>query len=517
MQPSPNINLRPFHKHNTMKELKQFILAVTIAIAMLQPLAAQKVYQLDLDSSIAIARQQSNRMQILQQRLLISEYQLKAATSNYKTHVSMDMVLPRYTETVRQWEDSLGISFYSVRQNQMNAYLRVNQPLPTDGYLFLSSGLQNFIDYNYDDRLTQLSTSIGFRQPIEAIYGYNNLKLNYKQAKLNYESTQKQLERAELDLVYDVSSLYYNLLSYGERLEIARMGYERQLEAYNIASNKYKAGLIREVEALQMEVDLSGAANVLDIAKVNYSSQMRLFKELMGLDLGDSIMVESTMEYTDVLIDTEKAVQLALENRNELKEYQIRIELSEMEIKRRKAAGRIQGDIFVNYDLIGTNKSLLSVPVDQSFQDSWYNLQERPGNFNAGLTISIPLIDWGENRARVNAARASLEQNRLELKGEKISIEREIRNLVEQLQSSLRRLELLEKNVVVAEKSFEISRQRYANGEIDSQAIALERERLNNAYISRLESFITYKLLLSDLMRKTFYDFENDRPLAGNH
>lgn len=292
------------------------------------------------------------------------------------------------------------------------------------------------------------------------------------------------------------------------------MTYDRQLEAYNIANNKYKAGLIREVEALQMDVELSEAANTLGIARVNLSSQKRLFKEVMGLNLNDSIIVESSMAYSELIVDVEKAVQLALENRNELKEHEIQIELSEMEIKRRKAAGRIQGDILFNYNLIGTNKSVLDIPVETSFQDSWYNLRERPGNFNAALTISIPLIDWGENKARVNAAHASLEQNKLQLKGEKISIEREIRTLVEQMASSLRRLKLLEKNVVVAEKSFEISRQRYTNGEIDSQAIALERERLNSAYISRLESFIAYKLFLSDLMRKTFYDFEQDLPIS---
>lgn len=165
-----------------------------------------------------------------------------------------------------------------------------------------------------------------------------------------------------------------------------------------------------------MEVDLSEAANRLDIARVNYSSQMLLFKEVMGLDLADSIIIESKLDYTNVLVDVEKAVALAIENRNELKEHQIRIELSEMEIRRRKAA----------------------------------------------LTLSIPLIDWGENRARVNAARANLEQNMLQLKGERISIEREIRTLVEQLQSSLNRL----------------------------------------------------KLLLSDLMRKSFFDFDNDHPLG---
>ncbi len=493
------------------------IVGFAFVLVLLSPVSAihaQQIRNLDLQSSIEIAKKQSNSMLILQQRLMMAEYQLKAATSTFKTHVDMDMVLPRYTETIRQYEDSLGISFYPVRQNQMNTYLTVNQPLPTDGSLYLRSGLQNVIDYNFQDRLTQVTAVVGLRQPIEAFYGYNERKMNLKQAELNYELTLKQLQRTELDLIYQVSSLYYNLVSNKERLDIAALGYQRQLEAYNIASNKYKAGLIREVESLQMEVDLSEAANNLDLAKVNYASQMRLFNELMGLDLNDSIIVENKMEYTEVLVDADKAVQLAMENRNELKENEIQIEQSEMEIKRRKAAGRIQGDILVNYDLIGTDKSLLTVPLQTGFQDSWTNLQDRPGNFNAALTISIPIIDWGENKARVNAANASLEQNRLQLTGEKRSIEREIRSLIEQLNSSLRRLKILEKNVLVAEKSFEISRQRYSNGEIDSQAIALERERLNTAYISRLESYITYKLLLSDLMRQTFYDFENDVPIA---
>ncbi len=498
-----------------MRFRKTCTLVILFACICFMEAQAQDIYHLDLNTSIGIAKKQSNRMQILQQSLRRAEYQLSAVKSSYKTHVSLDMVMPRYTETVRQWEDSLGVSFYSVKQNNMNAFLTVSQPLPTDGRLFLSSGVQNLVDYNYNDRLTQITSSVGFRQPIEAFYGNNNLKLARKQAELNYESSLKQLERAELDLIYEISSLYYNLLSYAQRLEIAKMSYDRQQEAYEIANNKYQAGLIREVEALQMEVDLSAASNNLDLARVNHSAQKRLFKEVMGLNLWDSITVESNLDYTEVIIDTKKAVELALENRNELKEHEIRIELSEMEIKRRKAAGRIQGNILVNCDLIGTNKSLLINPLQSSFQNSFYNLQDRPGNFNAALTISIPLIDWGENKARVNAAKASLQQNMLQLKGEKISIEREILSLIERLTSSLRRLQLLEQNVVVAEKSFGISRQRYANGEIDSQAIALERERLNNAYITRLESFITYKLLLSDLMRKTSYNFEDDEPLGG--
>lgn len=332
-----------------------------------------------------------------------------------------------------------------------------------------------------------------------------------RQAKLNYESTLKQLKRSELDLVYEISSLFYNLLSFKERVNIAEMGLERQREAYTIANNKFEAGLIREVEALQMEVDLSEAMNNLDIAEVNFNSQANIFKEVLGLNLNDIIIVENDMEYVKVNVAVEKAVDLALENRHELKEAEIQIELSEMDVKRRKAAGRINGNFLVNYDLIGTNKSYLPLPFETSLNNSLQNLNDRPGNFSTALVIGIPIIDWGQNKARVRAAEATLKQNMLRLDGEKVSIEREIRNTVSRLHSSLRRLELLETSIFVAEKSFEITRQRYSNGEIDSQAMALERERLNNAYISRLESYISYKLLLSDLMRKTFYDFENVR------
>jgi outer membrane protein TolC len=171
------------------------------------------------------------------------------------------------------------------------------------------------------------------------------------------------------------------------------------------------------------------------------------------------------------------------------------------------------GDIMLNYNFIGVGKDARSIPVGTTFDQTWQNLTSRPGSFGVGLTASIPIIDWGANRARVQSALSSLRRSELLMEENKISIERDIRTQVERLQSSLRRIQMLEKNVVVAEKSFDISRQRYANGEIDSQSMALERERLNGAYNTRLDAYINYKMMLSDLMRKTFYDFEKDKPV----
>ncbi len=474
----------------------------------------QNIYHLDLESSIGLAKEKSRTMLILRERMEGASYNLKAATSRLKTHVDLSLTVPQYTETIRQWEDSSGISFYPVRQNLVNGNLIITQPLPTDGNIFIRSGVQNLVDYNENNRSAQITSSIGFRQPIEAFLGYNNLKLEYNQARLAYDLSSKQLKREELNLVYNISQDFFNLVSYHERMNIATLSLNKQKEAYEIAKSKYAAGLIREVEALQMEVDLSAAVNNLDIATVDYLAQVRLFKENLGIELNDSVVVEKALDYSPVNVEVEKAVALALENRLEIKENEIQIELQQMEIKRRKAEGMINGTIQVNYNFIGVNKNDLSIPLQTSLDNTWQNLMDRPGSFGVGLTVNVPIIDWGENRARVHAARSVLLQNQFERDAEKISIERDIRTTVDRLQSSLRRVQLLEKNVAVAEKSFEISRQRYANGDIDSQAMALERERLNSAYISRLESFINYKLLLSDLMRKTFFDFENNKSVA---
>jgi outer membrane protein TolC len=382
--------------------------------------------------------------------------------------------------------------------------------LPTDGNIYIRSGLSDYDDFNGNERLFNMNTRLGLTQPIDALYGYNSIRSSYKQAALAYERSSKQLKREELNLVYNVTNVFFNLISMQKSEEIARLNLDRQKEAYTIAKNKFDAGLIKEVDALQMEVDLAEAQNNYDLAIINQSSAKNSFKELIGLQLSDSVVLSSELTYKVVVVDPLRAVKLAMDNRLEIRENEIQIELSKMNIKRQKAEGMIKGDLTAYFEKIGvSNQSLnnnLSTAVNNSLQD----FKNRPQNFGIGFNITIPILDWGENRALVNAAKAQLQQNVYQQEETKRSIEREVLNLVDELNSSLKRLQLLEKNVVVAEKSFNITRQRFSDGNIDSQALALERDRLNGAYNSHLRAYINYQLMLADIMRKTFFDFQRD-------
>lgn len=490
-------------------------LILLLAVISTQVLSVKsETYNLDLQKSIEIAKEKSSSMLSLAEDFKIAEYNLKAATSKLKTHINLNFVSPQYTETVRQFEDSTGISFYPVKQLNYQGNLVINQPLPTDGYVYVRSGLSNYDDYFTNYRSTYLNTRLGLVQPLTSFYGgYNSIKSTLKQAQLAFERSKKSLKREELNLVYQVSSAFYNLLSVQKGAEIARLDFERQKDAQAIAKNKYEAGLIKEVDALQMDVDLAEAKNNYDLAIVNQNSAMTMFKELIGIQLNDSVSLNSEFKYEVVIVDPEKAVQLAFENRLEIREQEIQIELNKLNIKQQKSAGMIQSDLTAYYEKIGISGQNTNSSFSSSVNKSYTDFLNRPQNFGIGLNISIPILDFGENKAQVRAAQARLKQNEIRKEEVRRSIEREVRNLVAELNSSLSRLQLLEKNVTVAEKSFEITRQRFSDGDIDSQALALERNRLNTAYNSHLRAYINYQLMLADIMRKTFYDFQNNQPI----
>jgi outer membrane protein TolC len=487
-----------------MKFLSPFILCIFLAL----PLKAE-TYNLTLEESIELAKEKSYTMRLLVQDIKIAEYNLKSTTSRLKTHISMDLTLPEFGEVVSEYYDKPG-DYYRTKSLKYSGGLTINQPLPTDGRLFIQSGLSTFKNFYDGTQSSNLNTRIGFTQPLDALYGYNAIRTALKSAQLAYERASRILKRSELSLVTQVSQYYYNLLSFQKSAEIAQLNLDRQTEAYEISKNKYEAGLIREVDALQMEVDLAEAQSNYDMALFNQSSALNSFKELIGIELDDTVILSSELQYKVVVVDPEQAVKLALENRSELRERDIDIEVQKLDLKRQKAQGMVRGNLEAYVEKVGVAIPTTNIKIPNSIENSFTGFKDSPYSYGIGFTISIPILDWGENRALVRASEARIRQSTLNKEDSQRNIETEVRNIVASISSNLKRLQLLEKNVSVAEKSFEITLQRFSDGDIDSQSLALERTRLNTAYTSHLSAYIGYQMTLTELMRATLYDFQNE-------
>ncbi|MBD3225611.1 MAG: hypothetical protein GF313_12860 [Caldithrix sp.] len=500
----------------SMQPLQLRIRFLSVCVLFSGLLFSQETHNLTLPKCQQIATRNNYQLRTLQEDFRIAEYELKAAINRFKTNVELRLTAPDYSETISSLQDSTGTNYFPIKQASYSGNVRINQPLPTDGQVYISSGVYRIEDYYKNEQSTRLNTRIGLEQPIEALYAYNNIQSALRMARLNYELSSRRLTRARLDLNYQIAQAYYGLLQAFEREKIARQTLNLQEETYELARNKYRAGVIAEVEALQMEVDLGEAVNSYDLAVAARQEAANRLKQLLAIDLSDSLKVASELDYPVVTVNLDTALTYGLKNRLEIREREISREQSKIDIKSTKVRHQITGSISAYYDFIGVDQRADDFPLSHNFENAWQELKRRPGNRGVALTINIPLWDWGVNKARVQAAEARLRKARMALKEEKITVERDIRNSVNEVRSSLKRLQLLEKNVQVAERSFNISRERFANGDINSQALALDRNRLSQAYNSRLSALITYKLALSDLKRKTFYDFQGKREITGS-
>ena len=129
----------------------------------------------------------------------------------------------------------------------------------------------------------------------------------------------------------------------------------------------------------------------------------------------------------------------------------------------------------------------------------------------------MPLWDSGVNRAEVAAARAVLDRSELTEEETRRQVTQQIRAVITRVRETLNRLDVLKRTEEVALRGYEISQSRFENGDITSQELALDRERLTQARQYFLEAYINYQLAVADLKRNTLYDWERERSLVEDN
>lgn len=490
--------------------------------------AQENALVLTMDKSIDIALGESYSIKNLEEMNIWAAKNLWAAKAAFRTNINLNLSAPIYNEGFKLIEvvgDNPIAKKYG--DYRFNGQLDINQPMPWlplgGGTLTLrSQGYQmkswtpsiEDPDVNLISKKFFSSVSIRLEKPLFTI---NDLALNLRQAELSYERQSRVFKRSELDLVYQVTQAFYHLYSEIENNKINKEKVDRQEQIYETTENKFKAGLIAEVEAMQAEVDLIQYRNELKSSEGSLEAAMASFKQLIGIPLDREIRVQTELEITPVHIDVEKAVGLALQNRSEIVEKQIDIEGQKISKKQIDARVAVKGNVSAYYDLSGFSDPTLplSSTTGELFNSSWDVLRDTP---NRGLTfeLEVPLFDWGRNKAQVQAAEAQLRQEELQLNNLYVTIEREVRDVVRNVYQTYDRVQMLKKSNEVSQKSFDISLQRFANGDITSTELDRASEKLNTSKLSYLQAYNEYKLALADLKRKTLYDFENNRSLVAD-
>ncbi|WP_297068147.1 TolC family protein [uncultured Duncaniella sp.] len=472
-------------------------------IILFQPISVSAI-ELTLDKVIELANDSSLMAFRYRNMYQANYWQYVSFRADRLPSLSLTATPAKYYRYMTQRYDSeQNIDVF--RQQQMfsaSAGLEVTQNFDLlGGSFYLETDLEYMRNFGLN-KYTQYSSvpvRIGYRQ---SLLGFNAFKWERKIEPLRYEKAKKEL-------IYNMESVSEQAVTYFFALALAQA--ELRLAEENVAScdtlyvigeRRFKIAAISRAELLTLELDKVNARNTLENCRIALKRATFSLASFLGMDKNTEIQLRMPGRplATDIPVDV--ALAMAKENNPTLLGHRQTILEGERDLNRAKVESRFNASVNASVgfnqvadDLSGAYRS----PLRQDL---------------VSISVSVPLIDWGVRKGKVNMARNNLNVSKIAARQEELSIEEDIIMTVSDYEVRQRLIASASEALDLAETAYTQTRQRFIIGKADINSITLSLNRRQEAaknYISALQNFWLshYKI-----RRLTLHDFEFDIPLT---
>ncbi|MCP4726405.1 MAG: TolC family protein [bacterium] len=458
---------------------------------------AQDVRVLNFDESLSIALKSSYTFKELENNFKRDYYVLKAQQAGLKSSAGMQFSLPAFDESITQQYNSVTETheFVSSKTLRYKSKLVVNQPVPTGGNLSFNANLSTLDQFNNSMDYIG-SIFLKFEQPI---LQPNQRKNDLERAEINLERTRLNYASRKSGSLSWMTGIYYDLFRFQKQIQLKEVLLsELQQIHIDAGANNRDAG-IDSTELLQLIMDIDNLSSDLFKLRTDRQNREERFKQQIGLDQSVSIAVAEEEDVTPVSVNLEDALMKGMQYRPEVKRYELDLRNRNIAIEQIKSQGRLRGSIEVTFGFDNIDEELSRILVD-------YN-QSR----SIKLELSLPILDWGRNKARLaeqNIIKETIVNNQ---DNQSKQIRREISDAYFSLQESINRLDNLKDSQDNAQRSYRLTKEQFAQSEVKAQDLRLARERLIETVDRWLNSLVDYKEAILEMNRMTMWDFQKNR------
>jgi outer membrane protein len=460
-----------------------------------------------LDDVIDLARESSPDAMMARHRYRGSYWQHRSYKAGYLPNLRFEATIPNLNRTISAITLPDGTDIFVRRSlSTSSGNLALSQTIfPTGGQLFVRSGLQRIDLIREDETVASyLSTpiNIGFRQPI---FAYNPYKWERKIEPLRYQEARKQYVESLENLSIRATTLFFDLLLAQINIEINRLNKASNDTLYKIAGGRYSLGRIAENELLQMELNALNSEAQLDQSIIDYEAALFRFRSFLALEGTDGIELVPPAQAHELQVDVSAALVEARRNRADIIAQQRLLIQAESQVSQARAESRFNANLFAVYGLTQTGDDLPSVYRDAQDQQQ------------LTIGVSIPILDWGVSKGRVKMAQSNMELVSTTVGQSLVDFEQEVFLRVMEFNMLKSQLEIAQKADVIADKRYEVTRERFMIGRIDIIELNLaieEKDRSKQRYLAAMRN---YWRGFYEIRRLTLYDFLNDQPLVVDY
>lgn len=455
---------------------------ILLALCLWSALAAangKDTLDITMTEAIRLAQEQSSEAQAARHQLEAAEWSYRSYRANYLPAVTLTSS-PNLNRQLNSITQPDGTNLF-LQQNQLSTdlSLSITQNVSmTGGSLFVRSSLRRQDEFH--DRLHAYSSTpfqIGYQQNL---LGYNSLRWARRTEPLRYRRAQKQF-RETMELVASrASSYFFQLASAQTELDIAQQNQQVADTLHRYARGRYGIGTITENDMLQLEVNkLSGEADRMD-AEISVDEAMQTLRSFLGIrqDVVLRVVPDTVIPEHRLVVD--EALAAAMANSPDPDYYELSRLESRSQLAQAKANRGLRADLYVQFGLSQTGPTVsdsYSHPLNQEY---------------ASLGISLPLLDWGRGRGRVQVARSQLELTETQAEQGMTDFRLNVMKMVRQFNVQGHRVEVAWRKRQTALRRYEVARWLYVQERttlLEFNNSVVEKDSAQRAYISALRTY----------------------------
>jgi outer membrane protein TolC len=486
----------------TRKNLMKIIITCLIVTFSFYGHGQDNIKKLTLDAVIYIAKNQSPDALIAKHRFRSSYWQFRTYKAGYKPLIEFDATLPSLSRSIDVITQPDGTEVFIRRQiSRSSVNLSISQNIPfTGGQIFMNTNLQRIDNFD-DSTFSYLTTplNIGIRQPI---FEFNSFKWDRKIEPLRYEEAKRKYLEDMEQVSITATNYFFDLLLAQINLNIQLVNQANNDTLYQIAKGRYDIGTIAENELLQMELNLLNSnTNVeeakldLEIKSFNLKSFLRI-KDTLGIELIPPVKL-----YT-ISVNIQDALSEARDNRSEVLSFSRRLLEAQSDVSRAKLEGRFSANLYAVYGLTQSG----------DFIDEAYTAPLNQEQITLG--IQVPIVDWGLSKGKIKMAESNQELIKTSVEQDQIDFDQEVFLKVMQFNMLRNQLSIAAKSDTVAQKRYDVTKQRYLIGTINIIELNLaqtDKDNNRKAYISILNTFWRNYF---ELRKLTLHDYIENKKIT---
>ena len=384
--------------------------------------------------------------------------------------------------------------------NDLSVY--INQKIAlTGGNVSLNTSLARLDQFSYDMKTYNSNpVTINYTQPLRS---FNTLKWQKKTEPLQFEKAKKQYLESLEGITLQTTSYFFSVLSAQTSYKKSEENLRDTRGMYKIAQQRYDIGTVTKSELLQLELSMMNAELTVSNSKVDLEVALFNFKSYLGVAESTFFELQPPMNVPEMFMEYDFVLDRALQNSSHNVSLKIKELNSLKSVAQAKADRGIQVELRANLGFSQTGDDLQGV---------YSRLKDREV---VGLSVSMPIYDWGMSRGRVKMAEAEARLARTELEQEETKFQQDIRIKVMQFNNQARQCNISAKALQVAGERYDITKKRFQNGGITVTDLNTAQKELDSASEQYINQLRTFWNAYFELRKLSLYDFISKRDISA--